>query len=75
MRRAAAIVMLVPLLTACTVTWEKPGASPQDYSKDSYECQRDMRQSGYYGSGLVGNLNMEAFGEQCMEAHGWRKAK
>ncbi|MEJ0020405.1 MAG: hypothetical protein WDN25_28415 [Acetobacteraceae bacterium] len=54
--------------------WIKEGTSIQDYNSDSYACERDARQSGYFGGGLVGALNMQSFFNKCMVAHGWRLA-
>jgi hypothetical protein len=34
-------------------------------------CERDLRQSGYYGGGIAGQLNMRDFYNRCMEANGW----
>lgn len=53
--------------------WDKPGGTPQSFNTDSYECERDARQSGYYGGGLLGALNFRSFADRCMEAHGWTK--
>jgi hypothetical protein len=52
--------------------WSKDGAAQQDFATDSYDCEKDARQSGYYGGGLVGAANMQGFFNRCMEAHGWR---
>lgn len=51
--------------------WRKAGATQQDYNVDSYGCERDARQSGYFGGGLAGALNMRDFFNRCMVAHGW----
>ena len=51
--------------------WVKPGATQADFNVDRYACERDARQSGYFGTGLVGALNMKGFYERCMVAHGW----
>jgi hypothetical protein len=60
-------------LASCATTgWDKPGATQQDYATDSYNCEKDMRQGGYYGSGLFGALNAQSFEDRCMVAHGWR---
>jgi len=69
--RSAAALML--LLSACapTMTWNKEGATQQDYNKDHYTCEKDARQSGYYGSGIVGAININNFFKECMVAHGW----
>src|SRR5437899_9366442 len=62
------------LLSACASTsWSKPGATQAEYNKDSYECERDMRQSGGYGTGLAGALNAQGFAERCMIARGYTK--
>lgn len=60
-------------LSACAtpMVWDKGGATQQDYNKDSYECEKDARQSGYFGGGIVGAINMQEFFKQCMVAHGW----
>src|SRR5688572_14606764 len=33
-----------------------------------------MRQSGYYGGGIVGQINAQGFAERCMFARGYYKA-
>jgi hypothetical protein len=67
-------LLLIGLLVGCAPTlWVKSGATEQDFNRDSYACERDARQSGYFGSGLVGEMNMRAFYERCMVAQGWRK--
>jgi hypothetical protein len=44
-------------LSGCAqVIWDKAGATQQDFAKDTYECERDMRQGGYYGNGIVGAI-------------------
>jgi hypothetical protein len=60
-------------LSACAPqsVWTKAGATDQDFATDSYDCERDARQSSYYGSGLAGAVNMQGFANRCMVAHGW----
>jgi membrane-associated protease RseP (regulator of RpoE activity) len=61
------------VLSGCASTvWVKDGATQQDFATDSYSCERDMRQSGYYGGGILGVLNAQDFEARCMVAHGWR---
>ena len=67
----SAIVLSVALNGCAQSVWLKPGASQQDFASDRYSCERDVRQSGYYGTGLMGAINMENFFNQCMGAHGW----
>ena len=43
--------------TACTrVVWVKPGVTEQEFRVDSYACEKDMRQSGYFGTGISGAI-------------------
>ena len=46
--------------------WVKEGSTRADYKKDSYECERDMRQVNY-GRGD----SPRGFYNRCMEARGW----
>ncbi len=68
------IIPFVFSLTACANQqriWTKDGATEQDFRTDKYECEKDARQSGYFGGGLVGAANMSGFASRCMEARGW----
>jgi hypothetical protein len=71
--RAFALGFLAILLSGCgpRAVWVKPGASQQDFTTDRYSCERDTRQSGYFGTGLIGAINMQHFFDSCMNAHGW----
>lgn len=77
MKRIIAFALCSLTLSACaSYIWNKVGASQQDFQRDSYECEKDMRQSGYYGRGLIGALTgttPQAFEERCMAAKGWTK--
>jgi hypothetical protein len=46
----------------------------QDYNVDSYACEKDARQSGYFGGGIVGQINFNEFEGRCMRARGWTLA-
>ena len=73
-RNTVAVVLLAITVAGCTRTyWTKPGFNQADWNRDSYECERDMRQSGYYGAGLVGVINAENFQERCLVAKGYHK--
>ena len=71
----------VPILAALTLfgcapsapqtVWTKQGAADGAYQADSYDCEKDARQSGYFGTGLIGAVYMKKFFERCMYAHGW----
>ena len=72
MRASTLAAMALALLFGCAESyWDKYGATEQDFNRDSYECERDARQSGYYGTGLAGSLNMQNFYGRCMVARGW----
>lgn len=77
MRNRSTYLLVLPLgaaLFSCTRTaWYKDGASAHDYRRESYECERDMRQSGYFGTGYLGQANAAGFFERCMEAQGWEQ--
>lgn len=62
-------------LSCCTITshWSKPGGTQAEFNKDSYECERDMRQSGHFGEGMAASFAMEGFYERCMVARGYTK--
>lgn len=51
--------------------WTKPGLTQQEFRVDRYACERDMRQSGYYGTGLAGAIEMRNFFSRCMESKGY----
>lgn len=61
-------------LQACGAScWTRGNFTQSDWQRDRYECERDMRQSGYYGSGIVGAMNAKGFFEECLEARGYYK--
>lgn len=65
-------VAALVLLSACApMIWDKKGATQQDYNQDHYACEKDARQSGYFGTGIVGAINIRDFFQECMVAHGW----
>jgi len=64
------------LVSGCaTYTWRHPEYTPEKWARERYECERDARQSGYFGTGIYGALNMQAFFERCLESKGWVKTK
>lgn len=54
MKRIAVTAFMAIAIGGCAApaVWVKAGATAQDYNVDAYECERDSRQSGYYGDGL-----------------------
>ena len=72
--RILVMILSIALLSGCaTVTWHKKGVSEQQKKKDLYVCEKDMRQSGYYGSGLAAAIAAGEFFERCMNAEGYEK--
>lgn len=49
----------------------KAGATQQDFVATKYTCERDSRQSGGFGTGIIGAINQQQFFGRCMEAQGW----
>jgi len=80
-----ALLVLTLALAGCAqhhYSWSKPGATQAEFNLDKYNCENDMRQSvnsfGYDGSivgAIVANGEARAFGERCMEAHGYTKVQ
>ena len=67
-------VVIALLSVGCAqVYWTKAGFSNQEFLSDRYACERDMRQSGYFGGGLVGMLNAQDFFDRCMASKGYYK--
>jgi len=71
-----AAIATVLLLTGCAqpTTWVRPGATSQDFDRDSYQCEKDMRQSNYFGGGIGGAIAAQDFQKRCMRAAGWLEA-
>ena len=68
---ALASLLFIAGLSGCAPTnWDKPGATQLDFSRESYECERGVRQSRT-GSGLLGALDARGFYNRCMAAHGY----
>jgi hypothetical protein len=78
-RAAFVASVLCPLLVAgCAkpLVYSKNGATQVDYNRDSYECERDTRQSGYFGQcGVIieamHKCSYQVFFQRCMLARGW----
>jgi predicted aspartyl protease len=72
----SSVILLACCIMGCAKTvWVKPGASQQDFTTDQYNCEKDARQSGYFGTGLVGAINMQNFYDSCMNSRGWYSQK
>ena len=76
MKRPGLLLWLVLgiFVSGCAKTvWTKSGLTEAEYRADAYACERDMRQSGHFGTGLVGALEARDFYERCMVSKGYRK--
>lgn len=70
------MLALVLALSGCArYQWQKPGATEAEFKMDAYNCEKDMRQSGYYGGGLAGAIEAIEFEHRCMEAHGYTQVQ
>lgn len=64
------------MLSACATTrmmWTKPNWNEDEARRDFYECERDARQSGYFGTGIIGAQNIGEFQKRCLRAKGYRE--
>ncbi len=72
MQRNLVLALLLLGLSGCAPTiWDKPGVTQAEFNTDTYECEKDARQSGYFGGGLAGALRMKKFYGKCMVARGY----
>lgn len=69
------LILISGLLTACAqqaaTQWTNNAQPQASFPRDSYECEKDTRQSGYFGTGLVGAVSMQNFYVTCLGARGW----
>lgn len=57
---------------ACThATWVRKGATDADLQRDQYACEKDARQSSYFGGRYYFDINFQAFQNRCMRSKGW----
>jgi hypothetical protein len=72
MARTSAFFGLLLITSGCApAVWNKPGATSQDFATDKYACERDARQSGGFGTGIAGAIEVQEFFNRCLVAHGW----
>jgi hypothetical protein len=69
-----AVTVLIALGCART-NYRHPDYTPQLWARDSYECERDARQSGYFGAGILGGMEIRNFYDRCLAARGWTKTR
>jgi hypothetical protein len=73
--RLALLVWVITATGCARWYWTKAGFTQDDWNRDSYECERDMRQSGYYGGGVAGAIEARNFQERCLVARGYYKER
>jgi hypothetical protein len=75
MKMTGLVLLAVVMLFGCApaTVWVHREYTPEKWAKDSYECERDARQSGYFGTGISGSINMQNFFNRCLESKGWMK--
>jgi hypothetical protein len=75
MRKYLLVLVSTGLIGCATTytTWEKSGSTLEERNTVLYECEKDARQSGYFGTGLIAQINMQSFFEKCMNVHGWNQ--
>lgn len=76
MPRKTFAVFAVFAVTACAAptVWYMQGATDAQFRRDTYECERDSRQS-FFGTGLIAIVAMIQFQDRCMRAHGYEKTQ
>jgi hypothetical protein len=64
MRYALLLLALTPLLTGCTTTWTKRGATRADFERDHAACEQ--------AASVVPKLVLQSRYEECMQSRGYR---
>lgn len=73
--RILVVVLAVVHVGCARVVYRHPDYTPQLWARDSYECERDARQSGYFGTGSWATMEMRNFYDRCLAARGWTKTR
>ncbi len=75
MKKIVLVLLAIVILSGCATrtVWVHPEYTPEKWKKDSYECEKDARQSGYFGGGITGLINMQNFFNRCLESKGWTR--
>ena len=69
--KATIAVLALGVAGCAPMIWDKQDATQDQYNQDAYACERDARQSGYFGGGIIGGLNMREFFQKCMRSKGY----
>ena len=74
MGRTLVCLSAVAVLTACTITWDKPGLTPQEFARDEYACQLDASRVAPVSDVQAINVGMkDRLYIACMESKGYRR--
>jgi hypothetical protein len=74
MKRGLLVLVLMLVLAGCVKHyWSRPGASPDDFVKDSRECTRSTAVPTTPNKDY-GIVNPEYY-KACMRGHGWVRAQ
>jgi hypothetical protein len=69
--------LLVFLLGMCGCAheyhWAKANVTQQEWTKDSYECERSAQERAYFARAFMGTLMVQKFFDQCLLARGYFK--
>jgi hypothetical protein len=76
--RAVLILGMLAFLAGCAgkpMVWYRDGATQQEFSRDSYECERESWKLPKIGYGLAGDMDHSHMTRrmyvQCMQARGY----
>lgn len=69
------VFIILSLLGCARVVYRHCNYTPALWAKDSYECERDARQSGYFGTGIIGAIDFQQFYDRCLYSKGWIKTR
>jgi hypothetical protein len=76
MMRCFALLLSVLSVAGCVrMVWTKEDFTEQEFRVDAYACERDVRQSGYFGTGGEAAGNAQGFYRRCMESKGYRRVQ
>lgn len=69
------LIVGVLILAGCanSKVWEKPGSSRDELLRDSYECEKDARQTSFGSNIFAAKKLRQEFYDRCMTARGWEK--
>jgi len=67
------IIVIAIVLSACSTTYVKDGASNTDFQRDHNDCLVKAGQAGFMGGDFNANISRNKFINQCLMGQGWTK--